>query len=250
MVIRPVFRLVTALIAASLGTAASAKEMDAFDAQYADISILQLKPIQAELGVTEAQRTKLNAHAAWLNGQTSSIDSQVKSGKLKAEDANRQMEGILASFKSRILGELTAMQIKRLREITLQRDGLIPLLDKQVADKIGMTSAQLTKLRDAYLENDKKAKDIQTAAFKPIFDKYAAMKPKNDAEKKALSDQANKELEAAKSRIQPQLEELGRQFAQFVDAALSKGQHEAFESLKGRPFKVPAQTPPKTGSGG
>jgi hypothetical protein len=227
------FLLATAL--AALGALSSAQ--DEFDSYFADIAILQLKPVQTELKVTEAQRAKMNQHADWLKTQGAAIESQVTSGKMTKEAANRLMAAHLGALKKRIIGELSASQLKRLREITLQRDGLLPLMDQRMADKIGLTKAQLTKLRDAYLANDKKAKDLQQQTFAPIFEKYEKMKPKSDAEKKTLTDQANKELDAAKKKIQPQLEALGKSFADLVEATLTKGQKDAFNALKGTPFK-------------
>jgi hypothetical protein len=229
-------RLATILltVTACTGVAAAADE---FDAYFSDIGILQLKPVQQELKVTEGQRQAMNKHADWLNAQTKSIDTQVRSGKTKPDDANRLMIGHLSSLKKKILGELTDTQIKRLREITLQRDGLLPLLDQRMADRIGMTAAQSKKLRDAYNANNKKADDIQTKALKPIVDKYAAMRPKDEAERKRLAEQGNKEIDAAKEKIKPQLEQLGKDFAALVESTLSKGQKDDFDKLKGVPFK-------------
>ena len=230
-------RLVTTLLAATslLGVAAAADE---FDAYFSDIGILQLKPVQQELKVTEGQRLAMNKHADWLNAQSQAINTQVRSGKTKPEDANRLMVGHLSSLKKKVLAELTAPQVKRLREITLQRDGLLPLLDKRMADRIGMTVAQSKKLRDAYEADNRKANDIQTKALKPIVDKYAAMKPKDAAERKRLEEQGNKEIEAANAKIKPQLEQIVKDFKALVESTLSKGQKDDFEKLKGVPFKL------------
>lgn len=229
--------LLTALALSAMSQAV----VDEFDAYIADISILQLKPIQTELVVTEAQRNAMNKHADWFNAQSQAVNNQVKAKKMTAEEANKLMANHLVSMKQKIVGELTATQLKRLREITLQRDGLLPLLDKKVADKIGMTEAQRKKLFDTYAANDKKAKEIQTTALKPIFDKYAKLTPRDDAEKKKLSDQMNKELAAANEKIKPQLEKLGKEFSDLVDTTMTAGQKTAFTNLKGKPFA------PKTG---
>lgn len=218
------------------GAVATALGADEFDAYFADIGILQLKPVQTELGVTEAQRASMNKHADWLNVQSKAIDSQVRSGKMKPEDANKLMQTHLVNMKNKIIGELTAAQLKRLREITLQRDGLLPLLDKKLCAKIGVTETQRKKLADAYLANDQKAKQLQTQAFKPIIDKYSKMTPKTDAEKKKLSEQADKELQAAKDKIQPQIDKLGKDYIALVDSTLTAGQKDAFNKLKGKPF--------------
>lgn len=211
--------------------------VDEFDMYVADVAILQAKAVQIELKITDGIRAAMNKHAIWLDGQGANIDRLVRAGTVTPEAGNRRMKVHLSTLKSKVLSELSAAQVKRLREITLQRDGLVPLMDKRVSDKIGMTTAQLTKIREAYIANENKAKQIQKVAFAPIFDKYGKMKPKSDVEKKRLEDQANKELEVEKKRIQPQLEDLGKQFAALVDKTLSKGQKDAFNKLKGVPFK-------------
>jgi len=150
---------------------ATAFAADEFDMYVADVAILQAKAIQVELGITDAVRAALNKHATWLDAQGANIDRLVKRGTVTPAEGNRRMSVYLVTLKSKVVGELTAVQVRRLREITLQRDGLVPLMDKRVSDKIGMTAAQLKKIREAYVANEKKAKVIQQTAFAPIFEK-------------------------------------------------------------------------------
>lgn len=230
----------TVLVALGAFAAQAAFAQNEFDFYFADIAILQQKPIQAELKVSEAQRANMNKHADWLAAQGKSIEGQVNAKKLTPDEANRLMVAHIATMKKKVIGELSAPQLKRLRELTLQRDGLLPLLDQKMADKIGMTKAQLTKLRDKFVENDKKVKDIQATAFGPIISKYNAMKPKSQAEEQTLIGQRNKEFEAAKKKIQPQLESLRKGFEDLVESTLTKGQMDEFNALKGKPFVPPS----------
>ena len=223
--------------AVAIVLAAPAVAADEFDLYIADVAILQAKAVQKELKITDATRTAMNKHAVWLDSRGANIDRLVRAGSITVAEGNRRTKLHLAALKSKVLGELSAAQVKRLREITLQRDGLVPLMDKRVSDRIGMTAAQLKKIREAYVANDNKAKQIQKAAFSPIFEKYGNMKPKIDAEKKQFEDQANKELDIEKKRIQPQLEKLGKDFEELVAGTLTKGQKDAFNRLKGAPFK-------------
>ena len=224
-------------VAVAIVAAASAIAADEFDMYVADVAILQAKAVQTELKITDAIRAAMNKHASWLDSQGANIDRLVRAGTVTAAEGNRRMAVHLATLKSKVLGELSAAQVKRLREITLQRDGLGPLMDKRVSDKIGMTAAQLTKIREAYVANDNKAKQIQQTAFTPIFEKFGKMKPKSETERKQLEEQANKELDVEKKRIQPQLEKLGKDFEELVAGTLTKGQQDAFKRLKGAPFK-------------
>ncbi|MCH8980167.1 MAG: hypothetical protein IH945_13150 [Armatimonadetes bacterium] len=224
-------------VALSFLASASAVAADEFDRYIADVAILQAKAVQTELKITDAIRAAMNKHAVWLDTQGANIDRLVRARTITVAEGNRRTKLHLATLKSKVLRELSAAQVKRLREITLQRDGLAPLMDKRVSDKIGMTAAQLKRIRDAYVANDNKAKQIQKAAFSPIFEKYGNMKPKSDAEKKQFEDQANKELDIEKKRIRPQLEMLGKEFEALVAGTLTKGQKDAFNRLKGAPFK-------------
>ncbi|MCH8979699.1 MAG: hypothetical protein IH945_10735 [Armatimonadetes bacterium] len=217
--------------------AASAFAADEFDMYVADIAILQAKAVRTELKITDTIRAAMNKHAAWLDKQGADIDRLVRGGTITVAEGNRRTKIHLATLKSKVLRELSGAQVKRLREITLQRDGLVPLMDQRVSDKIGMTAAQLTKIREAYVANDNKAKQIQKAAFSPIFEKYGNMKPKSESEKKRIEELANKELGVEKKRIQPQLEKLGKEFEALVAETLTKGQKDAFNKLKGTPFK-------------
>lgn len=239
MSVRPlsVFRaLVPSLV---LCATVSVRAADSFDMYVSDVAILQIKEIQKELKITEGQRASMNNHAQWLNQQGISIDRLVVEKKLSPDNANKLMTAHLATLKKKVLSVLSDAQVKRLREITLQRDGLLPLMDQKVSEKIGMTKAQLKKIRDAYVANDVKSKALQDKAFAPIFEKYRKMKPKSEAEAKQIEAQVNKELDAEKKLIAPELEKLGKEFEGLVNRTLSKGQLDAFKALKGKPFVPP-----------
>lgn len=239
MLVRPlsVFKaLVPGLV---LYASVTVRAADEFDMYVSDVAILQIKEIQKELRITEGQRVAMNNHAQWLSQQGVAIDRLVVDKKLSPDNANKRMTAHLATLKKRVLSELSNAQVKRLREITLQRDGLLPLMDQKVSEKIGMTTAQLKKIREAYIANDARSKALQDKAFSPIFDKYGKMKPKNDTERKQLEAQANKEIEAEKAKLAPELEKLGKEFEGLVNRTLSKNQLAEFKALKGKPFVPP-----------
>lgn len=219
-----------------LSSRAFAQKMDEFDLFFADLGILQDKSVQGEIGLTEAQRARMNEHASWMNAQRDAIAKQANEKKLDPKQANAQLASVMETLKVKVMGELTAAQLKRVREITLQRDGLLPLLSQRVGERIGLTSAQTQTLREGFLKNDESAKRIQRDAFEPILKKYDAMRPKNAEEEKKLRAQANKELDAAKQKIAPELTRLSKEYQDFVKKTLSKGQFDAFVALKGKAF--------------
>ncbi len=229
-----------ALAVLFISSLSSAQKFDEFDYHFADVSILQLKPVQTDLGLTDGQRSKMNEHADWFGAQKEGLAKQVNDKKLDPKQANAQFGATMEALKKRVLGELTAAQLKRLREISLQREGLLPLMHHLVGDKIGLTTTQLKSIRDGFVKNDETVKQLQKKTFEPILKKYQAMKPKSKQEAETLSTQMDKELAAARKPIEPELTKLSKDFQDFVTKTLSKGQYDAFIALKGKPFKPQA----------
>ncbi|MCH7945820.1 MAG: hypothetical protein IIC73_07385, partial [Armatimonadetes bacterium] len=121
----PTSHLRASFVALACVAAASALAADEFDMYVADIGILQDKAVQAELKITAAIRQALNKHAVWLDSRGANIDRLVRAGTITVAEGNRRTKLHLATLKSKVLGELSEAQVKRLREITLQRDGLV-----------------------------------------------------------------------------------------------------------------------------
>ena len=56
------------------------------------------------------------------------------------------------------------------------------------------------------------------------------------SEKRQLEAQAKREIAAKQKELAPRLESLGKEFENFVNRTLTKGQLDAFKALKGKPF--------------
>lgn len=186
-----------------------------FDYLVANMSILQDKGVQKEIGVTEPQRAKMNKHAEWFNGQMKQMDAELvvkrkKNPKAKVDSA--KVAGAQKQLKQKVFAELGAKQISRLREITLQEAGLSALLDKTVADRVGLSATQLKSLRTAWEKNTKTVNGYarqgsaeEEKAVAPVLAKYKGKPPKTESEAAARK----KEVEAALKKIEPQLKKLG-----------------------------------------
>src|SRR5204862_7546445 len=119
--------------------------------------------------VTEAQRKKMNDAAATHRTRLTTYDAQQKMAKVK--DTNEQsaakLKGYYDELKKGVFSSLTPEQLKRLRELSLQRAGLVSLLEEVVAKKIGLTGAPHENFRKIFTDGAKSAQDLQRATLKP-----------------------------------------------------------------------------------
>lgn len=232
----------TLMLAVICSLGGSARAADAFDKHACNVTLLQAKSVQKELGITETQRAKMNVHADRNNAQGMEIDRLVSSNKITIADATIRVGRLRSELKKRVVGELNSAQIIRLREISLQQAGALALLDPVVGTKIGMSKAQTDLIRAKYVEHNAQAQKIKGDAFGPIDEKYKRMKPANEEEARKLQEQFVTERTAKQKEILPKLIALATEFDKAVEAVMTKGQIESYKKLKGKVFK------PKTGS--
>ncbi len=221
-----------------------------FDYDISDFRYLQAKEVQADLGITEDQRTRMNKHAAWFESEMKVLQSayaKAREKDPKAPAPNDKLMDDQKEMKRRVLGELSAAQITRLREITLQDAGPMGLLDARVAKIVGLTSDQSKKLKDKITENNKRASElaqkgqnIEQDAIKPLYEKYKGAKPDDKQAQKAFQEDAQKALKPHEKELkglQDQLNGLREDFDTFVSKTLTDGEKKVFTQLKGKPFK-------------
>lgn len=224
-----VFGLVLGLLAGAFGADS------AFDAYAANMEMLQAKPVQAELGITERQRGRLNVHANWFNAEAQKI--RQKYGEQppadKVQQAAMELAQLRDGLKQRVFSELTANQLRRLRELTLREAGVVALLDERIATEVGITSDKLQSFRRKWEEIQRKVVEIQRGAFEPIQKKYETRINQGD---RAAAEAFQKEAQAAERRIAPQLDRLQNEFIEFVARAMSEPEQEKLAELQGPPL--------------
>jgi hypothetical protein len=229
-------RLFPLLVTGFVLTASASAQVD-FDKRAADVGLLQAKQIQAEVGVTAAQRAKMNAAADRHRKRLEDYEKELKALGTVTPD-KRRLLGFFETLKSDVFAALTPAQIRRLRELTLQRLGLVALTDDQVAKKVGLSAAQVTKLKAAFQSGRTKFVTLQQSTAKPILAPYEGRKPKTQAEATALRTEIEGKLKAASDRVKPQLVAIGKQTDAAMMAVLTPAQKAAWAALKGRPFKA------------
>jgi len=216
-----------------------AQGADEFDKHASDIQILQVKGIQTELGITAGQRTKMNgyaqAHSARLKTYESILKEKTKTDKTVRPD-QKVLLGYFRELRDGVLDVLTAKQLKRLRELSLQKSGLVGLLDTKVAAKVGVLSGPLAKLRSTYEAGAKKSQQLEQAAMQRALMDLKDKKPKNEAEAKAIRAEAQKRLQAEGKKLQPQISKIQNQTREQMLAILTPAQKETYKALQGKAF--------------
>jgi hypothetical protein len=216
---------------------AAAQKMDPFDFHVADVGILQVKQVQAELKVTEAQRGRMNQQAERHRTRVEAYLKKMESEKKQVAPDDKTLMGYFRDLKQGVLAVLQPNQLKRLREISLQRAGLSALTDQTVAKRVGMSDAQLKRMRDAFTAGMNEVNKLQQDAFNGVMKKYENRKPKDEAEANALRKQVEGELQAAGKRIQPQVDKALKSTETRMLAVLDSKQQASWKSLQGAPFR-------------
>lgn len=205
---------------------------NAFDFEISQVELLLMKPVQRDLGISEMQRKRMNTHADWFNAESKKLQEQYN-GRQPDEAAVKKLSELHGQMKARVFAELTANQLKRLREISLQEAGALALLDERVASACGLSDATIKQFRSEFETNGKKARELEEKTLKPIFDKYQQKAMAGDT---AAQQALEREVNAARQKIGPQLAQLQGAFLQFINKTLTDEQKEKFGELQGLPF--------------
>ena len=219
------------LVGASL---ASAQSVDRFDAHCADIVILQNKVVQKNLGISKAQVEKMNVFAR--RHQTELADLQKRTAGKKV-DTKPELFKYFAELKDGVIQQLTPSQLHRLREISLQRVGLIALCDPVVGARLGVSAAQQTKLRQLYDQGFKAYSDVEQAAAKKVLTPYEGKSAKSAAAADALNKEVKAKLQAVQIQIAPRLASIRADFDKRMRSLLTSSQIATYNSLRGTPYK-------------
>jgi hypothetical protein len=208
---------------------------DSFDAKVASVILLQLKPVQKEIGLTEGQRTAMNkfadAHRAKLKAY---YDQLGNSG----QPNEQKLLTFFEAMKAGVLSQLTPPQLKRLREISLQALDFTALADHVVADEVGLSASQQVKVKQVVTVGVTRANDIRNTAVNKATGDLVKQKPKTEKEQQALSDEYNRRAEAATDRVSSQLNQIRESTRQQVMALLTSTEHAKWEMLLGKRFSM------------
>ncbi len=224
------------LLLPALFLAGLASAQDAFDFHVADVGLLQAKSVQTDVGITAAERAKMNAAAAEHRGRLQAYEKQLKALGAVAPD-KAKLRGFFEILKKEVISDITPAQLRRLRELTLQRIGLVSLTDDTVAKKVGLSGGQVGRLKSAFETGRTKFIALQQATAKPIVAPYQGKKPKDQAQAAQWNADVQAKLKAAGERVKPQLVAIGKGTDAAMMAVLTPAQRATWNALKGKPFK-------------
>ena len=227
-------RFVIGLLAATCVMGVVARAQDAFDMHSADMIILQSKGIQKAIGLSEAQRSRMNSFAATYKSQLTAYQNELQKSKKQPDGA--RLRNYELNLRSHVFAQLTPGQLRRLREISLQHDGLAALGDDVVAKRVGLNSAQIEKVRSIIVADRKQMAAYQQAAAGPIIAKYQKFKPKSQAEGKALGAKFTQEMRQAAARYAPKIKATVASDRARIMSLLSAKQRATWTALLGKPF--------------
>jgi hypothetical protein len=214
-------------------------KMDDFYFHLADIQILQAKPVQQAIGLTEAQRNRMNGFADKHREHLKALQEQYQREKKDPQGIQQdpKLVGYFYELKLNVMRVLTPVQLKRLGEISLQRVGLAALTDEKVAKRIGMSNTQLSKMRLAFKDGGTKYAAAEKAAATPVLTKYKDKKVKDQKEAAALQKQFDADMAAAMQKAGPQLVAIKASAEKSMKAILTKDQLAKYQALMGKTFK-------------
>jgi len=230
---------ITILLAVCLSAASFASQMDPFDSHVADFRILTDKRVQSELGVTKNQILTMNKYADANRARLQAYESELKRQGKDLRTVNQNDPTVMKNYlelQQNVLSTLSPAQLRRLRELTLQRVGLRGMLDSMVARRIGLSDSVLKKAREAFDEGNRKNNAISQSVYNKVIEPYRSRQPKTQAEAQAMSEQVRKEYEAALSTHSAEIKQLATQTRKSFEAVVGTKPIAAYNVLKGKIF--------------
>lgn len=231
-----------------LGIAVSSFAADDFDYKVANIDVLRDKAVQTELGITEGQRKTMNVFADTYSKANNEKVAEYQKAKKQPDQAFSKFSfDQYVKLRTSVLKTLSPNQIKRLREITLRAAGPRALLDKVVADKVGMPTPDYTKFCAAIREGDQSVAKIKKAVSDKVQLKYKNQKPpKTQKESDALRVKLNADLEVEMKKRQAEMQAAINASEAKTAKIVTKKYLDSLRLLMGKAFTPKAAAAPKT----
>ncbi len=213
---------------------------ESFDFHVADFRLLTSKQIQAEVGITVAERATLNkfadAHKAAIQDYEKALVKQGKDpSKLTMDDP--MLQGLQMKLPDPVQKHLTLAQLKRLRELSLHAVAMGGVLDVIVSKRIGMSADQLKKARTIYGGAVQRSQKITIDVRNQVLAPYRGVKPKTQIEAQNLNHRITGEYQAAMEKRSPEMKAIEAQTKKAIQAVLTSKQLAAYKELQGKPFK-------------
>jgi hypothetical protein len=219
----------------------AAHAADAFDLKVANIDVLQDKNVQAEIGITPGQLKTMNVYAAQYTAQNKAKVDEYQKAKKQIDKAFTDFHtSQYIGLRTNVLKTLSPNQIKRLRELTLQAAGPRALLDKAVADKVGIPTPAYSNFCTAIREGDQKIAAIKQKVSDAVKAKYKNQKPpKTKKESDDLRAKVNADLAAEMKKHEGELANILKTSEAKTSQIISKKYLDSLKALMGKKYEAP-----------
>lgn len=212
-------------------------QQDQFDFHVGSLILLQDKAVQAEVGITKAQRDRMNKFAESHREDLKKYGQQLQATKTSGGPDQKKLETMFLGLKKKVFAEMSAKQLKRLREISLQSLGFAALNDEIVATRVGINKDQLGRIRKTFESGFSEAANIEKLAVQGALQPYENRKPKDEAEAKKLYDEAEKKAAAARQKVAPRVDAIRTFTKNKIMSILTPQQKTNWANLQGSPFR-------------
>jgi hypothetical protein len=228
-------------------TTALAIARDEFDMKVANIEILRDKAVQKELGITEGQLKALNTHADRFSKANNVKVAEYQKAKKQPDAAfQKYATAQYVTLRTSVLAVLSDGQLKRLRELTIQAAGPRAILDPLVATKIGISSADYNKIKNAIIQGDTKGQKIKAEVGQKVQAKYKNQKqPKTKEEADKLNKKLNEDLMAESKKRAGEMQKIINAADAEVGKYFKQPHKDKLKALMGKLFLPKAAPAPK-----
>jgi Spy/CpxP family protein refolding chaperone len=169
--------------------------------------MLGIPEVQAELKLTDDQKTKVNALMEAMRGQR----GQFGQGQdLSPEERQKLFAQRRAEENQKVNAILNADQQKRYRQIRLQQQGISAVAEKEVADELKLTADQRSKIQTIQQEQMQSMRSL----FQGAGGDFQSLRPKMEAMRKETDEK--------------------------IAALLTDDQKKSWKEMLGAPFTLPS----------
>ena len=176
--------------------------------------LLRSPKVREELKVSDEQAKKIDEIQARQRGKMEELHSD----DLSRKERRKKAKAFHKEADAAVVSALAEDQAKRLNEIVLQQRGVDGLVSDDVVAALKLDDDQLSKIKAAIVARNEELRKLRPQRRRRDADGDGDRDKRKDAREKAAK--LFKSTEAT------------------IVALLSEGQREAFEELKGEPFKL------------
>lgn len=192
--------------------------------------LLMRDDVQKDLKITAAQKTKLQAIQTDARKQLQSAMQNMRNANQAERDkARKTVEGILKSADTKAMALLTSTQKTRLNEIAIQLAGNLAILDPEVQKKLGMTAAQISKVKSLQASHQQ--------AMQNLFQQGGGRPGQN----------GQGQNQQSREQIREKVQAVQKKFTDGLAAVLTATQKAKLKQLGGKKFEATARRGPGAG---